>query len=221
MVDIFIMGQRYEVPEGLTILKAFEWSGFHLTRGVGCRGGFCGACGTVYRLPNDHKLYYALACQTVIKPGMTLGQIPFFPAQRAMYHIDSLKPSGETLLELYPEVMKCFGCNTCTKACPQEIDVLNYMSAVIRGDVTAAAEISFDCIACGLCVARCPAELVPPNVSLLARRIYGKYIAPHAEHLQRRLNEIEGGSFRPELNVLKAAAVDELKKQYAARQIEE
>ena len=221
MVDIFIMGQRYEVPEGLTILKAFEWSGFHLTRGVGCRGGFCGACGTVYRLPNDHKLYYALACQTVIKPGMTLGQIPFFPAQRATYRIDSLKPSGETLLELYPEVMKCFGCNTCTKACPQEIDVLNYMSAVIRGDVTAAAEISFDCIACGLCVARCPAELVPPNVSLLARRIYGKYIAPHAEHLQRRLNEIEGGSFRPELNVLKTAPVDELKRQYAARQIEE
>jgi len=221
MVDIFIMGQRYEVPEGLTILKAFEWSGFHLTRGVGCRGGFCGACGTVYRLPNDHKLYYALACQTVIKPGMTLGQIPFFPAQRATYRIDSLKPSGETLLELYPEVMKCFGCNTCTKACPQEIDVLNYMSAVIRGDVTAAAEISFDCIACGLCVARCPAELVPPNVSLLARRIYGKYIAPHAAHLQSRLNEIEGGSFRPELNVLKAAPVDELKKQYAARQIEE
>lgn len=221
MVEIFILGQRYEVPEELTILKAFEWSGFHLTRGVGCRGGFCGACGTVYRLPNDHKLYYALACQTVIKPGMTLGQIPFFPAQHPIYHLESLKPSGETLLEVYPEVLRCFGCNTCTKACPQEIDVLNYMSAVIRGDVTAAAEISFDCIACGLCVARCPAELVPSNVSLLARRIYGKYLAPHAEHLQRRLSEIEGGSFRSEINVLKAAPVEELKKQYAARQIEE
>ena len=221
MVEIFILGQRYEVPEGLTILKAFEWSGFRLTRGVGCRGGFCGACGTIYRLPNDHKLYYALACQTVITPGMTLGQIPFFPAQRPIYHIESLKPSGETILDLYPEVLRCFGCNTCTKACPQEIDVLNYMSAVIRGDVAAAAEISFDCIACGLCVARCPAELVPPNVSLLARRLYGKYLAPRAEHLQRRVGEIEGGAFRQEIVALKAVPTDELKKQYAARQIEE
>lgn len=221
MIDISIMGQRYEVPEGLTILKAFEWSGFHLTRGVGCRGGFCGACGTVYRLPNDHKLYYALACQTVIKPGMILGQIPFFPAQRATYRLEALRPVGDVLLELYPEAMRCFGCNTCTKACPQEIDVLNYMSAVLRGDLTAAAEISFDCIACGLCVARCPAELVPPNVSLLARRMYGKYIAPRAEHLQRRLSEIEGGSFRQAIDVLKTTPVEELKKQYAARQIEE
>lgn len=221
MVEIFILGQRYEVPEGLTILKAFEWSGFRLTHGVGCRGGFCGACGTVYRLPNDHKLYYALACQTVIRPGMTLGQIPFFPAQRPIYHIESLQPTGETLFELYPEVLRCFGCNTCTKSCPQEIDVLSYMSAVIRGDVSAVAEISFDCIACGLCIARCPAELVPPNVALLARRLYGKYLAPPAEHLRRRVLEIEGGAYRAELTALKSAPLEELKKQYAARQIEE
>ena len=220
MVEIFILGQRYEVPEELTILKAFEWSGFHLTRGVGCRGGFCGACGTVYRLPNDHKLYYALACQTVIRPGMTLGQIPFFPAQRPAYRIEALEPSGETLLELYPEILRCFGCNTCTKACPQEIDVLNYMSAAVRGDIAAVAEISFDCIACGLCVARCPSENVPPNVGLLARRLYGKYLAPRAEHLRLRTQEIEAGAFRSEIADLKQLPVEELKHRYAAREIE-
>jgi ferredoxin len=139
MTEIFVLGQRYEVPEELTILKALEWAGFRLKRGVGCRAGFCGACGTVYRKVGDYRLYYALACQTVIEPGMVLGQIPFFPAQRATYALESLQPAGETLLELYPEILRCFGCNTCTKACPQEIDVLAYMAAALRGPLPGRA----------------------------------------------------------------------------------
>lgn len=221
MVEIYILGQRYEVPEGLTILKAFEWAGFHLVRGVGCRGGFCGACSTVYRVGTDYHLRYALACQTVIEPGMTLGQIPFFPAQRPDYHLDQLEPTGETLLELFPELLRCYGCNTCSKACPQEIEVLDYMAAAVRGDIAAVAEISFDCIMCGLCVARCPADTVPPNMALLARRLYGKYLAPKADHLQRRVNEIEAGVFKDEIHTLQSLPVEDLKQRYAARQIEE
>jgi succinate dehydrogenase/fumarate reductase-like Fe-S protein len=220
MTEIFILGQSYEVPEGLTILRAFEWAGFRLTRGVGCRGGFCGACGTVFRQAGDYRLHYALACQTVVEEGMVLGPIPFFPAQRADYHLEALAPTGETLLELYPEILRCFGCNTCTKACPQEIDVLGYMSAALRGDLPALADQSFDCIACGLCVARCPAELVPPNLALLGRRLYGKYLAPPAEHLSRRVQEIADGAFREELLALRQLPVDELRVRYAAREIE-
>lgn len=220
MIDIFIMGQKYQVPESLTILKAFEWAGYRLVRGVGCRGGFCGACGTVYRVEDDYHLHYALACQTVVEPGMILGQIPFFPAQRPEYQLDALEPTGETLLDLYPESLRCFGCNTCTKACPQEIDVLGYMSAAIRGDLPELANTSFDCIMCGLCVARCPAELVPPNLALLGRRLYGKYLAPPAEHLRHRLQEIEAGAFEAKLKELKFLPIDELKARYNARQIE-
>ena len=220
MTEIFIYNQRYEVPEGLTILKAFEWAGFHLTRGVGCRGGFCGACGTVYRMSGDYRLNYALACQTVVQNGMLLGPIPFFPAQRAAYSLEQLAPTGETLLDLYPEILRCFGCNTCTKACPQEIDVLGYMSAALRSDLPALADTSFDCIMCGLCVARCPAELVPPNVALLGRRLYGKYLAPPASHLSQRLQEIQAGIFQAELRELKALPLAELKARYNARQVE-
>jgi ferredoxin len=220
MIELFILGQRYEVPEGLTILKAFEWSGFRLTRGVGCRGGFCGACGTVYRLNGDYRLRYALACQTVAQPGMVLGQIPFFPAQRPAYKLEALQPNGETILDLYPEILRCFGCNTCTKSCPQGLDVLGYMSAALRGDLQALADLSFDCIMCGLCVARCPAELVPPNLALLGRRLYGKYLAPPAEHVSRRAQEISLGAFSSELSELKALPLAELKARYNARVIE-
>jgi ferredoxin len=220
MIELYILGQRYEVPEGLTILRAFEWAGFHLVRGVGCRGGFCGACSTVYRVGTDYRLRYALACQTVVQPGMILGQIPFFPAQRPVYHLDQLEASGETLLELFPEILRCYGCNTCSKACPQEIEVLDYMAAAVRGDLAAVAEISFDCILCGLCVARCPAENVPPNMALLARRLYGKYLAPPAEHLHRRVAEIEAGTFQDEIDRLKLLPVEDLKERYASRQIE-
>jgi succinate dehydrogenase/fumarate reductase-like Fe-S protein len=220
MTEIFIFGQRYEVPDGLTILKAFEWAGYQLTRGVGCRGGFCGACGTIYRLNDDYRLHYALACQTVVQPGMVLGLIPFFPAQRPAYSLDTLQPVGETLLELFPENLRCFGCNTCTTACPQEIDVLSYMAAALRGDLAELADTSFDCIMCGLCVTRCPAELVPPNVALLGRRLYAKYLAPTAEHLSNRLAEIEAGVFQADLEELESLTLAELKARYEARQIE-
>jgi ferredoxin len=151
---------------------------------------------------------------------MILGQIPFFPAQRPSYELARLQALGETLLELYPEVVRCFGCNTCTKACPQEIDVLGYMSAALRGDLHALADMSFDCIMCGLCVARCPAELVPPNVALLGRRLYGKYLAPPAEHLRQRTQAISQGAFRDDLDELKTLPLDALKARYNAREIE-
>jgi ferredoxin len=220
MIDIYIYNQLYTVPDGLTILKAYEWAGYHLTRGVGCRGGFCGACGTVYRLAGDYRLHFALACQTVVEPGMVLGPIAFFPAPRPAYELEALSPQGATLLELYPEIIRCFGCNTCTKACPQEIDVLSYMSAALRGDIAALADISFDCIMCGLCVARCPGELLPPNVSLLGRRLYGKYLAPPAGHLQQRVQEIAAGVFCAELDELKSLPLAVLQQRYNTRQIE-
>jgi Fe-S oxidoreductase len=220
MIDLFIFNQRYEVPEELTILKAYEWAGFKLTHGVGCRGGFCGACGTVYRLHGDYKLRYALACQTVVQPGMILSQIPFFPAQHPSYDLNSLQADGGTLLEIYPETLTCYGCNTCTKSCPQEIDVLRYVSAALRGDLVELADTSFDCIMCGLFVARCPAEIVPPNIALLGRRLYGKFIAPTAEHLYKRVHEVEKGTFQAEMSELKALPLAELKARYSEREIE-
>ena len=62
MVNVFIMGKQYKVPASLTIMKAFEYAGYKLIRGCGCRNGFCGACATVYRFKGDRELKVCLAC---------------------------------------------------------------------------------------------------------------------------------------------------------------
>ena len=141
-VKIFIMGKAYQVPKGLTIMKAMEYAGYQFIRGCGCRGGFCGACGTVYRMPDDYRLLVGLACQTVVEDGMYLTQIPVFPGNKATYDVEELRPVLSDILKLYPELTRCLGCNTCTKACPQDLDVMNYMAAAMRGDIARAADMS-------------------------------------------------------------------------------
>ena len=220
LIDVFIMDKRYKVPASLTIMRAFEYAGYRMIRGAGCRGGFCGACATVYRMTGDNKLNVALACQSVVQDGMHIAQIPSFPANKACYDFATLDADGARLHQIYPELGLCKGCNTCTKACPQEMQVMEYIGAALRGDIARAADLSFDCIACGLCTARCTGELVPYNIALLARRLYGAYIAPRSPHLARRVEEIKSGKWNIPVQELKALSADELKKKYNARDIE-
>lgn len=220
LVPIFIMGKKYMVPASLTIMKAMEYSGYQLIRGAGCRGGFCGACSTVYRVAGNYSLQIGLACQTVVEPGMHLAQIPFYPAHRADYRLSELEPTFQAVVKTYPELLRCLSCGTCTKVCPQDIDVKQYMADAMRGDITSVASRSFDCIMCGLCVSRCPADEVQPNIAILCRRLYGKYLAPRAEHLEERVMEIEAGKFDDELATLRGLGEDELRKLYNDRDIE-
>ncbi len=215
-VPIFVMGQRHEVPDSLTIQKALEYAGYQLVRGCGCRGGICGACGTVYRFPDSYRIEVGLACQTVVQPDMYIAQLPFFPGNKAVYDIEALSPDGGTIAALYPEIFKCVGCGTCTRSCPMDIDVLGYISKAIQGDVKAVAEGSFDCVMCGLCAARCPAEEVQYNIAVLARRLTARHLTPKAGHLAKAVKAVEGKAFDKDLRDLKAKSVDELKKLYKA-----
>ena len=106
-IPIYILGKRYEVPETLTLMKAMEYAGFRFIRGAGCRGGICGACPTVFRKAGDYKLHFGLACQTVVEPNMYLTQIPFYPANRASYHLENIEPTAESIHALYPELFRC------------------------------------------------------------------------------------------------------------------
>jgi succinate dehydrogenase/fumarate reductase-like Fe-S protein len=221
MVPIYIMGKQYEVPESLTVMKAIEYAGYKLVRGCGCRGGFCGACATVYRVEGDPRLHYALACQEVVRPGMYLVQIPFFPAARATYRMEKVGATPSALFRTYPKLLQCLGCGACTKVCPQDLDVKGYMADAMKGDIAAVARASFDCIMCGLCATRCPTEQAQYRIAILCQRLYGRYLAPRSRHVEQRVREIEEGRFDDALKEVKGLSVEELRGHYEAREIEE
>ena len=83
-----------------------------------------------------------LACQTVVEPDIYILQLPVFPANKALYKIDQAVPDDHNILELYPELLRCMGCNTCTKSCPMNLQVMNYISAAISGDYHRVVELS-------------------------------------------------------------------------------
>ena len=220
MLNVYLFGKKYQVPAGLTIMTAMEYAGYELVRGCGCRNGFCGACATIYRIKGEIELHGCLACQTEIQEGMYVATLPFFPLEKRVYNIEEIKPTQQIMMQLYPEIYSCIGCNACTKACTQELNVMQYIAYAQRGEYEKCAEESFDCVMCGVCSSRCPAGISHPQVAMLARRINGKYLAPASEHLENRVKEIENGDFTQLLEALMGKPVEEMKELYNNREIE-
>jgi heterodisulfide reductase subunit C len=218
MISIYVMGKRFSVPEDLTILKALEVSGFKITRGCGCRGGVCGACATVYRKKGDYRIYTSLACQTVIEPEMRLVQLPYISNNKPVYAVPEMDPESLDLVKTYPELMRCMGCNTCTKSCPVNLSVMNYISAAIRGDLKQVVDLSIECVMCGLCAARCPAELSPYNIALFVRRLYGAHTLQRSPQLQKRIKDVEQGVYGAEIAALKKTDNKKLQEIFSEMQ---
>ena len=219
-VTVYVFGKEYRVPENSTIHTAMEKLGYRLLRGCGCRSGFCGACATVYRMKGDYRLRTGLACQTPVKDGMVFSMLPFHPATKATYNVKELPATLSSITRFYPEIMRCLQCNSCSRACPQELPVIDIMASAMHGDIRTAADLSFDCIMCGLCATRCPAEIVQFYVAILARRLYGVHLAPRSAHLQEKLQQINGGFYDDELDRLTHLGIAELTKMYNSREIE-
>ena len=82
MVNVYFYGKRYSVPGDLTIIAAWEYAGYTLKRGVGCRHGFCGACATIYRIKGQNELKTCLACEKQVEDNMYVASIPFYPQDK-------------------------------------------------------------------------------------------------------------------------------------------
>ena len=219
-VNIFLIGKKYEVPADLTIMTAMEYAGYQLKRGCGCRNGFCGACATIYRIAGKQELKMALACQTQVEDGMYIATMPFFPLVKQVYDIEKVTPDQMIMMQLYPEIYACVGCNACTKACPQGLNTMQYIAYAQRGDFKACADESFDCVMCGICSSRCPAGISHPQVAMLARRLNGKYLTPDAQHLLEKVRSIEAGEIEAAMQEMMNKSDEEIREAYNTRDIE-
>ena len=97
---------------------------------------------------------------------------------------------------------------------------MDYIQAAMRGDIEQVMDLSFDCISCGMCAIRCPAEIVQFNVSLLAKRLYGKYLSKKSHQLDVRIKEVKGHKYDQEYKELMNANKGALKKKYYERDLE-
>ena len=97
---------------------------------------------------------------------------------------------------------------------------MEYISAVIRGDLPEAARLSFDCVMCGLCAARCPAELKQYHIAELARRLTGVQLTPKSRHLAEQTQRLHEGYFDGMLDEVMGLEEEELKKRYVEREME-
>ncbi len=198
LVSVEIAGKTYQVPEGITVIKALWYTGQEVVRGAGCLAGFCGACATYYRTKDDPKVKTCLACQTTVQEGMSFTMVPPFPARKAIYNVAELKDPKQDLFALYPEAPLCRNCNACTEACPQKIDVREGVWRAVFGDFKEVSEMFMDCVMCGLCAPVCIADIAPSLVALYASRAQGVYFTPKPERLQQRIDEIAAGQYGPE-----------------------
>ena len=105
---------------------------------------------------------------------MYVATLPFFPLVKEVYDMEKLKPTQTVMMQLYPEIYACVGCNACTKACTQGLNVMQYIAYAQRGEFDKCAEESFDCVMCGVCSSRCPAGISHPQVAMppSERQIY-------------------------------------------------
>ena len=162
----------------------------------------------------------ALACQTKVEDNMYIATLPFFPLVKKIYDIEKVSPEQSIMMQLYPEIYSCIGCNACTKACTQGLNVMQYIAYAQRGDFKKCAELSFDCVMCGVCSSRCPAGISHPQVAMLARRLNGKYLTPESEHLSKMVADIAAGVFETPIRELMDKSSEEIQNLYNTRDIE-
>ncbi len=216
MVTVEIEGKPFQVPAGVTLMKAMWYAGKEVLRGAGCLGGFCGACATYYRTKDDPKVKTCLACSMAVEDGMSFSFMPAFPARKAIYDLTELKDPKQDLFELYPEAPLCRNCNACTEACPQKIDVREGVWKAVFGDFKAVSDMFMDCVMCGMCAPVCIADIAPNLVAVYASRAQGVHFTEKPKGLATRIKKIADGDYQEDWDRILQLSDEELQNTTAS-----
>lgn len=216
MVTVEIEGKPFQVPAGVTLIKAMWYAGKEVLRGAGCLGGFCGACATYYRTKDDPKVKTCLACSMAVEDGMSFSFMPAFPARKAIYNLPELKDPKQDLFELYPEAPLCRNCDACTQACPQKIDVREGVWKAVFGDFKAVSDMFMDCVMCGMCAPVCIADIAPNLVAVYASRAQGVHFTEKPEGLATRIKKIADGEYQEDWDRILQLSDEELQNTTAS-----
>lgn len=173
-IEFTVDGEIISAKRGVTIIDALISAGESVVGKVGCKGGVCGACLCLIERSGG-KPEYALACRTLAEDGLKVFFVKPSP-KKVKYDFLSIKPEGNILIQLYPEINGCISCGKCNERCVKGIDVLSVVRSAREGDYKKVADLSYNCIECGACSNGCPSKINQAEVSLLARRIYAKFL---------------------------------------------
>lgn len=204
MVRLSIEGREVEAPANCSVLQAFIHAGETLVEGVGCMGqGVCGSCRVMVRRSGEQDVQTALACETLVEPGMQVAFLDYFTApERHVYRMEDLGDSWQALRILsttFPEASHCRHCGGCDRACPKGLDVQQGVNLAVAGELAAAGQVFDECVMCNLCTLACPEHIRPNHVGLFVRRMIAS-LSLRPANLMRRLAQIENGEMTIDFN---------------------
>lgn len=212
LINVEISGRQVQVPSGITAIKALWYTGQEVIHGVGCLGGVCGACSILYRVPGKFEIKYGLGCQIVMEEGMSFSFAPHIPSGKAKYRLEEIKDPKQDLVKYYPEAALCRNCNTCTRVCPQGIDVRGNIWRAVFGEFKQVRDETLSCVMCNLCVPVCIADISPNLVFVYARRSYNHSYERKAQNLSTRMADIQEGKFQADWELIAKLDNKEMEK---------
>lgn len=196
-VTIEVEGRTMTSEPSRSIIEAIWAAGHPLVTNVGCLGqGVCGSCRVMVNRPGSPGVEMALACETLVEPGMRVAFVAHLAPSHARHHdIGRARDSWELADELaasFPEAADCRHCGGCDTACPRGIDVQRGVTLAVDGRLGAAGDLFDECVMCGLCTDACPESIDPNHLGLWARRVTtSAFVRP--ANLVHRLGQLERG----------------------------